>query len=103
MNTKIILLIFCMMLVTYIPRMLPSFITDRLHLGKKFKKFLELIPYTAMAALIFPGIIFVDESAWMVGAVGAVAAIGLSLIKKMPVIVVVIAAVLADMLVYQII
>ena len=56
-----------------------------------------------MAALIFPGIIFVDESAWMVGAVGAVVAIGLSLIKKMPVIVVVIAAVLADMLVYQII
>ena len=100
---NIYLLIFCMMLVTYIPRMLPSLITDRLVIGMKFRKYLELIPYTAMAALIFPGVLFVDEGMLAVGAVGALVAILLSLIKKMPLTVVVVAAVLADMAVYYLI
>ena len=97
---NILLLIFLMMLVTYIPRMLPSQLTDKLHPNKKLKKFLELIPYTAMAALIFPGVLSVDENTFVVGLVGALVAILLSLIKKMPVVVVVIVAVLADMAVY---
>ena len=100
---NIFLLIFCMMLVTYIPRMLPSLITDKLVIGKKFRKYLELIPYTAMAALIFPGVLGVDESLWIVGALGALVAIGLSFVKKMPLTVVVIAAVLTDMVVYSLI
>ena len=100
---NIYLLIFCMMLVTYIPRMIPSLVTDKLVIGKKFRKYLELIPYTAMAALIFPGVLFVDESMLAVGAVGALVAILLSLIKKMPLTVVVVAAVLADMAVYYLI
>ena len=95
-----LLLIFCMMLVTYIPRMLPSLLADKLHFGKKFKKFLDLVPYTAMAALIFPGVIGVDESMWIIGVAGAVVAIALSLIKKMPLAVIVIAAVLTDMAIY---
>ncbi len=97
---NILLLIFLMMLVTYIPRMLPSLITDKLRIGKKFRKYLELIPYTAMAALIFPGIISVDQNLWYIGVVGAIVAILLSLIKKIPVVLVVIAAVLADMALY---
>lgn len=97
---NILLLILLMMLVTYIPRMVPSLITDKLQPSKKFKKFLELIPYTAMSALIFPGILSVDENTVLIGLVGAVVAILLSLIKKIPVVLVVIGAVLADMALY---
>ncbi len=97
---NIFLLIFCMMLVTYIPRMLPSLFVDKLYIGKKFRKFLELIPYTAMAALIFPGVIGVDANMWIVGVAGALVAVALSLINKMPLTVVVVAAVLTDMAIY---
>lgn len=62
-----------------------------------------MIPYTAMAALIFPGSLGVDESLWIVGALGALVAIGLSFVKKMPLTVVVVAAVLTDMVVYSLI
>lgn len=97
------LLIVCMLVVTYIPRMIPSLLTDKIKFGKKFKKYLELIPYAAMAALIFPGVIGVDGEHWIIGAAGALVAILLSLIKKMPIAVVVIAAVVTDMLIYYII
>ena len=97
---NVFLLILCMMIVTYIPRMLPSLLTDKLYIGKRFRKYLELIPYTAMTALIFPGVISVDSSFWIIGVAGALVAIGLSLIKKMPLMVVVAAAVLTDMVIY---
>ena len=100
---SIYLLIFCMMLVTYIPRMLPSLFTDKLCIGKRFRKYLEFIPYTAMAALIFPGVVGVDENMWIVGVAGALVAVALSLVKKMPLTVVVIAAVLTDMVIYSLI
>ena len=100
---NVLLLILLMMIVTYIPRMIPSLLCDRLHFGKKFKKFLELIPYAAMTALVFPGVITVDPERWHIGLVGAVVAVLLSLIKKMPVALVVVAAVLADMVIYFVI
>ena len=100
---NIFLLIMLMMLVTYIPRTFPAFLVDKIKIGKKFKKFLELIPYAAMAALIFPGVLSVDPEHISVGIIGAVVAIALSLIKKMPTALVVVFAVLADMLVYAII
>ncbi len=100
---KVLLLITLMLIVTYLPRMLPSVLCDRIKFGKKFRKYLELIPYAAMAALIFPGILSVDENTVIVGIVGAAVAVLLSLIKKMPVVLVVIAAVLADMAVYLLI
>ena len=59
-------------------------------------------PFTAMSALIFPGVFTIDER-WWIGLVGALIAIGLSLIKKMPTFVVVIASVLALMGIYAII
>ena len=97
---NIFLLIILMMVVTYIPRMIPSLVCDKLRFGKKFKKFLELIPYTAMTSLIFPWVISVDPDMWIVGVIGAFVAVALSLIKKMPVALVVVAAVIVDMIVY---
>ena len=100
---NILLLIFLMMLVTYIPRALPSFLIDKIKVGKRLKKFLELIPYAAMTALVFPAILSVDPSRPYVGLIGGAVAIIFSLIKKMPTALVVVAAVAVQMLIYAII
>ena len=91
-----------MMLVTIVPRILPGFLLDKIKLGPKAIKFLNLIPFTAMSALIFPGILFIDER-WWIGTLGALIAILLSLIKKIPTAVVVVASVLALMGIYAVI
>lgn len=92
-----------MLLVTFVPRALPGFLLDKITLGAKAKKFLNLIPFTAMSALIFPGVLYVDEQRLWIGAVGAVIAILLSLIKKMPTFVTVIVSVAALMGIYAIV
>ncbi|MBQ2809856.1 MAG: AzlD domain-containing protein [Clostridia bacterium] len=91
-----------MMLVTIVPRILPGFLLDKIKLGPKAIKFLNLIPFTAMSALIFPGILFINER-WWIGALGALIAILLSLIKKIPTAVVVVASVLALMGIYAVV
>ncbi|MBO5374965.1 MAG: AzlD domain-containing protein [Clostridia bacterium] len=92
-----------MMLVTFIPRILPGFLLDKVRLGPRATKFLNLIPYTAMASLIFPGVLSVDVERIWIGALGAIIAIVLSLFKKIPTAVVVIASVLALVGIYAII
>ena len=87
---EIMLLILLMGLATYIPRALPAV------------KFLNLIPYTAMAALIFPGVLSVGDDKWYVGIIGAVVAVILALIKKIPVAVVVIAAVAVNVILFAV-
>ena len=54
---EVLLIILGMTAVTYIPRALPAVILDKLKFSAKVEKFLKLIPYTAMTALIFPGIL----------------------------------------------
>ncbi len=98
-----ILLAVLMMVVTYLPRILPSFLLDKITLGTRAKKFLNLIPYTAMTALIFPSILSVDGERWWIGALGGVIAILLSLFKKIPSALIVVISVLALMGVYAII
>ena len=100
---NIYLLILGMMLVTYIPRLLPSFLVGRLKYGKRFDKFINLIPYTAMSALIFPGILQMDASRWYVGAIGGMIAIILACFKKIPSAAVVLISVLSVMAVYLVI
>lgn len=50
------LLIIGMMLVTYIPRLLPFYIVSKRNLPKRIDRFLKTIPYTALGALIIPGV-----------------------------------------------
>lgn len=94
------LLIIGMALVTYIPRVIPAFVVEKLHFGKRFGKFINLIPYTAMTALIVPGVFSVEAGAWYVGAIGAGVAIALACIKKMPTALTVFLSVLAVAAVY---
>lgn len=55
MNNQI-LLILGMMLVTYIPRLLSFVIVSGKNLPPRLRRFLQLIPYTALGALIIPGV-----------------------------------------------
>lgn len=55
--TLMIFLIIGMMVVTYIPRLVPFIMIQDLRLAPRVKRFLELIPYTALGALILPGVI----------------------------------------------
>lgn len=100
---NIALLILGMMLVTYIPRVIPAFIVDKMKFGRRLGKFINLIPYTAMTALIFPGILTVDADRWYVGVIGGVVAVVLACFKKLPSSLVVLASVLSVMAVYWII
>lgn len=99
MNYPVIFLILGMSLVTYIPRALPAVVIEHLRFNPKIEKFLRLIPYTAMAALIFPGVITIDAARPEIGIVGGIVA-GVLAWLKCPVIVCVVAAILADVFLY---
>ena len=96
---KYVVLIIGMSLVTYFPRVLPSLFMDRIHLSKRFELFLQLIPYTAMSALIFPNVLYVDKHI-SVGLMGALCAFVCAW-KKIPTILVVIISILVCLSVKQ--
>lgn len=98
---RMYLVIIGMMIVTYIPRVIPAVLMHKIKCGKRMEEFLSLIPYTAMTALIFPGVLSVDKNNITVGMAGALAAIFLSW-KKAPITVVIIGAVLVDMILYMV-
>jgi branched-subunit amino acid transport protein len=99
-ETNIILLILGMALVTFIPRLIPAVLVDKMHFGPKTEKFLKLIPYTAMAALIFPGVITVDSANPIIGITGGLVAAVLAW-RKCPVMVCVLAAIAVDFVLYM--
>ena len=98
-GTKIMLMILGMALATYIPRAIPVVMMKKLRFGDKLEKFLNLIPYTAMAALIFPGVVTIDEAHPIVGIAGALAA-GLLAWRKRPLMLCVLAAIAVDFILY---
>lgn len=100
-SIKVLLLILGMTIVTYVPRAIPAIFVGRLKLSPKVESFLKLIPYTAMAALIFPGVFTADAERPIIGIVGGTVA-GLLAWKKCPVMVCVLAAIAADFLLYMI-
>ena len=88
--------------VTFIPRLIPALFIDKLNFSPKFEKFLNLIPYTALAALICPGVLTVDSQLWYIGLIGAVVAAGLAW-KKVPMGAIVILTVVVLITVYSIV
>ena len=101
MRTEILLLFLGMTLVTYIPRAIPAALSSRMKFSPKVEKFLKLIPYTAMAAIIFPGVLTADATNPAFGMAGAIVALGLGL-KKCSVMVCVLGAVATEFLLYLI-
>lgn len=74
----IFVIIIGMSLVTMIPRIIPAFIVERIVFKEWINKWLQAIPYAALGAMIFPGILYVKENDPMIGIVGGVVAIGLA-------------------------
>lgn len=54
---EILVLIGGMAVVTYLPRLLPLVLLQNLKLPPALVRFMKCIPYAALAALIFPGIL----------------------------------------------
>ncbi len=96
-----ILIIACA-LVTFIPRLIPAIFVDKLNFSPKFEKFLNLIPYTALAALICPGVLTVDNQLWYIGLIGAIVAACLAW-KKVPLGAIVIITVVILIAVYSLV
>lgn len=78
---KIVFIILAMSLVTFIPRLLPVFIMDRLTLPGWGSKWLRSIPYAALGALIFPGVLNIEEGLPLLGLAGALSAAILAYFK----------------------
>ena len=81
-RTEILLMLLGMTLATYIPRALPFVLLDRMRFGPRVEKFLRLIPYTAMSALIFPGLLSADAQRPWIPLAGGLAAALLALRRK---------------------
>jgi len=80
-NLSIYAIIIGMAVVTYIPRVLPVFIMERFKMPKWVNRWLQSIPYAALGALIFPGILTVDSEAPAIGFIGGVVALIISWFK----------------------
>jgi len=96
---KIFFLIIAMALVTYFGRVLPVLFLGQKTNRPSVEKFLRLIPYSAMIALVFPGVLSVDKDFMAIGVVGALTALALSWFN-MSITFVVIGAIVVNMLMY---
>jgi len=81
-----------MMVVTYIPRLLPGLLIERQQVPPWFQKWLQNIPYAALGALILPGILKGETP--VVGVVGGITAVILSLLD-MHIVIVMVGTILA--------
>ncbi len=101
MNAADLMILGCAV-VTFIPRVIPAIFVGRINFSPKTEKFLDLIPYTALSALIIPGVLTVDSQLWYIGLIGAIVAAGLAW-KKIPLGAIVIITVIILITVYSIV
>lgn len=73
MNSTLFWMIIGMGVVTYIPRMLPFVLFKGKQLPPFIQGVLRNVPYATLGALIFPGILLIQEDIWY-GILGAAAA-----------------------------
>ncbi|WP_391557773.1 AzlD domain-containing protein [Robertmurraya sp.] len=73
MKSEILWMIVGMGFVTYIPRMLPFVLFKGKELPTFLQGILKNVPYATLGALIFPGILFIQDDLWY-GILGAAAA-----------------------------
>lgn len=78
---KDVYLIAGMAVVTYLPRLLPALFLDHFRFPTWFEKWLKSIPYAALGALIFPGILLVKQDQPLLGLAGGVVALVLALLN----------------------
>jgi branched-subunit amino acid transport protein len=61
--------------VSYAIRVIPALFISKLALSKYWQRVLDLVPYVALTALVFPGIFYCVENNQYAGYIGAIAAI----------------------------
>lgn len=71
----IFIIIIGMSLVTMLPRIIPAFLVEKIIFKDWINKWLSAIPYAALGAMIFPGILYVKENDPSVGIIGGLVAI----------------------------
>ncbi|WP_087973377.1 AzlD domain-containing protein [Oceanobacillus rekensis] len=76
----IILIIIGMSLVTMIPRVIPAFVIEKMQFRPWVNRWLSAIPYAALGALIFPGILSVNPDKSQIGLLGGIVAVILAYI-----------------------
>lgn len=74
----ILYIIIGMALVTVIPRVIPAFLVNQFIFRDWMNRWLQAIPYAALGALIFPGILSVKSGAPHIGLLGGLAAVVLA-------------------------
>jgi branched-subunit amino acid transport protein len=78
-----------MAFVTYIPRMLPAILLGQRNVSPWIGRWLKSIPYAALGALIFPGILTVEKGEPLVGLAGGIVAAVLAFFRMNMLIVIV--------------
>lgn len=73
MRIEILIMIIGMSVVTYLPRMLPFVLFKGKELPAFWQGVLKNVPFATLGALIFPGILLIQEDIWF-GILGAAAA-----------------------------
>ena len=73
MNSNILFVIVGMGLVTYLPRVIPLTLLEKIVLPPFLQECLKNVPFAILGALIFPGVFFIQEDIWF-GIIGAVIA-----------------------------
>lgn len=76
----IILIIIGMAIATIIPRIIPAFLVNKLVFKEWVNNWLRAVPYAALGALIFPGILSVIDGKPHIGIIGGVVAVLLAYI-----------------------
>lgn len=69
------MIILGMALVTYIPRFLPVFVIEWMKVPDWANRWLKSVPYAALGALIFPGILSIEKESSLIGLMGGAVAV----------------------------
>ncbi|MGN0909407.1 MAG: AzlD domain-containing protein [Succinivibrio sp.] len=80
-NTYLWLIVAVMALATYPLRMLPATVFSKARFGRYMRRVLHIMPYTALTALVFPGVFFSVGDHYAAAGAGVASALLLSLLK----------------------
>ncbi|MDC7218380.1 MAG: AzlD domain-containing protein [Spirochaetales bacterium] len=72
------LIVAAMMLVTYLPRLIPFLALDEEKIPAGVKRWLGWLPYAALGALIIPGGLTAIDGPWWISPLGLLIAAGIS-------------------------
>lgn len=94
-----ILIIVGMALITFLFRFVPLLLTNHTNGSSKIKSMLEYLPIAVLSALTVPGLFHVDPDANLVGIASGIVAVILVLIRKVPLLLVILGSVSAAVIV----